>query len=155
MKQGSTISIVREYDTPPIESRNTRLIAGAIASGGEFGTEKAFSDTIEDVSGTPKRTVTWLMDGAKKMRFSPIAKEEDITFVEFHKRFNSQEWCEENPNHPISYMRAFSEHHSRLVDKIKTMRPMLLIRKGKRLAIVPSGSDEASRVQREKILSIF
>lgn len=155
MKQGSTIAFVRDHDTAPIESRNTRLIAGAISSGGEFATEKAFSDTIEDVGGTPKRTVTWLMDGAKTMRFSPIAKDEDITFAEFQKRFDSQEWCEENPNHPISYMRAMSDHHNRLIDKIKTMRPMLLIRKGKRLAIVPSGSDEASRIQREKILSFF
>ena len=35
------------------------------------------------------------------------------------------------------------------------MMPMLLLRKGKRTAIVPSGSDEASKTLREKILSIF
>jgi hypothetical protein len=35
------------------------------------------------------------------------------------------------------------------------MRPMLLIRKGKRLAVVPSGNDPESKAQREKILSIF
>lgn len=155
MKEGTAVAIVRDHDTAPIESRNTRLIAGAISAGGEFATQKAFSDTIEDVGGTPKRTVTWMMDGQKTMTFSPIAKEENITFIEFQKRFDSQEWCEENPNHPISYMRAMSDHHSRLIDKIKTMRPMLLIRKGKRSAIVPSGSDEASRTLREKILSIF
>ena len=155
MKEGSTLAIVREFDTAPIESRNTRLIAAAICSGCEFGSEKAFSDTIEDIAGSPKRTVTWLMDGAKKIKFTPIAKEEQITFSEFQKRFDSQEWCEENSDHPIAYMRTMSDVHNRLVDKIKTMRPMLLIRRGNRQAIVPSGNDPESKAQRNKILSYF
>jgi hypothetical protein len=155
MKPGSVIAFVKEFDTPPIESRNTRLIASAIASGFEFGTEKAFSDTIEDINGTPKRTVTWAMNGAQKMKFSPIEKEEEIGFSEFQKRFDSQEWCEANPDHPIAYMRAMSDTYNRLVDKIKTMRPMLLIRRGKRLAVVPSGNDPESVAKREKILSFF
>jgi hypothetical protein len=35
------------------------------------------------------------------------------------------------------------------------MRPMLLIRRGNRLAIVPSGNDPESKAKREKILSYF
>jgi hypothetical protein len=155
MKQGTTVAIVREHDTPPMKSRNTSMIAGAITSGFEFATEKAFSDTVEDVGGTPKRTVTWLMNAAKTVRFVPIPKEEEITFTEFKRRFLSQEWCEANPDHPISYMRGIIENKGGLVDKIKTLMPMLLLRKGKRVAIVPSGNDEASKTLREKILSIF
>ena len=155
MKQGTTVAIVREHDTPPMKSRNTSMIAGAITSGFEFATEKAFSDTVEDVGGTPKRTVTWLMNAAKTVRFVPIPKEEEITFTEFKRRFLSQDWCEANPDHPISYMRGIIENKGGLVDKIKTLMPMLLLRKGKRVAIVPSGNDEASKTLREKILSIF
>jgi hypothetical protein len=155
MKQGTTVAIVREHDTPPMKSRNTSMIAGAITSGFEFATEKAFSDTVEDVGGTPKRTVTWLMNAAKTVRFVPIPKEEEITFTEFKRRFLSQEWCVTNPDHPISYMRGIIENKGGLVDKIKTLMPMLLLRKGKRVAIVPSGNDEASKTLREKILSIF
>jgi hypothetical protein len=107
------------------------------------------------VGGTPKRTVTWLMNAAKTVRFVPIPKEEEITFTEFKRRFLSQEWCEANPDHPISYMRGIIENKGGLVDKIKTLMPMLLLRKGKRVAIVPSGNDEASKTLREKILSIF
>jgi hypothetical protein len=155
MKQGTTVAIVREHDTPPMKSRNTSMIAGAITSGFEFATEKAFSDTVEDVGGTPKRTVTWLMNAAKTVRFVPIPKEEEITFTEFKRRFLSQDWCEANPDHPISYMRGIIENKGGLVDKIKTLMPMLLLRKGKRVAIVPSGNDDASKTLREKILSIF
>jgi hypothetical protein len=155
MKQGTTVAIVREHDTPPMKSRNTSMIAGALTSGFEFATDKAFSDTVEDVGGTPKRTVTWLMNAAKTVRFVPIPKEEEITFTDFKRRFLSQEWCEANPDHPISYMRGIIENKGGLVDKIKTLMPMLLLRKGKRVAIVPSGNDEASKTLREKILSIF
>lgn len=155
MKTGSSIAFVRDFDTSPLESRNTRMIASACASGAEFASEKSYSDTIEDVAGTPKRTVTWLMNGSKTMRFSPIPKEEEVTFLEFQQRFNSQEWCEANPNHPISYMRAAFDANTKLVDVTKNIRPMLLIRKGKHIATVPSGNDPESKAQREKILSFF
>jgi hypothetical protein len=155
MRQGSTVAIVRDYDTPPIESRNTSMIAGALTSGCEFATQKAFSDTIEDVGGKPKRTVTWMMNGAKTMKFTPIPKEEEITIMEFKKRFLSQEWCEANPDHPISYMRGIIDNKGGLIDKIKNMMPMYLLRKGNRTAVVPSGNDPESKSIREKILSIF
>lgn len=131
------------------------MIAGALTSGFEFANQKAYLDAVEDVKGSPKRTVTWLMNASKTVRFVPIKKEEEITFQEFSRRFLSLEWCEANPDHPISYMRGIIENRSGLIAKIKTMATMLLIRKGKRSAIVPSGSDEASRTLREKILSIF
>jgi hypothetical protein len=155
MRQGSTVAIVRDFDTPPIESRNTSMVAGALTSGSEFATQKAFSDTIEDVGGKPKRTVTWMMNGAKTVKFIPIPKEEEITIMEFRKRFLSREWCEANPNHPISYMSGFDENKRGLVDKIKNMLPMYLLRKGNRTAVVPSGNDPESKSIREKILSIF
>ena len=155
MKQGDTITVVREEDVKPSESRNTRMIAAALASGGIFASDKAFLDTIEDTQSGPKRTVTWLMDGANKISFDPIPQAEQISIAEFRRRFDSQEWCESNADHPIAYMRAMSEHLNRLLDKIKTMRPMLLIRKGKRFAIVPSGSDAASKARRELILAEF
>ena len=155
MKRGDTIAVIREEDVKPSESRNTRMIAAAIASGGMFASDKAFIDTIEETPTGPKRTVTWLMDGAVKLGFDPIPQAEQIDMAEFRRRFDSQDWCEANPNHPIAYMRAMHDHHNRLLDKIKTMRPMLLIRKGKRFAIVPSGSDAASKTRREQILAEF
>ena len=155
MKEGTTLSIVRDHDTKPTESRNTRLIAAALSSGAMFATEAAYSDTVEQTPNGAKRTVTWLMDGAAKLHFEPIEVAESITFDEFRKRYESLDWCEANANHPIAYLRAMNDQHNRLLDKVKTMRPMLLIRKGKRIAIVPSGSDEASKATREQILSEF
>ena len=155
MKEGTTLSIVRDHDTKPTESRNTRMIAAALSSGAMFATEAAYSDTVEQTPTEPKRTVTWLMDGAAKLDVEPIEGAESITFDEFRKRYESLDWCASNANHPIAYLRAMNDQYSRLLDKIKTMRPMLLIRKGKRIAIVPSGSDEASKATRDQILGEF
>jgi hypothetical protein len=155
MKQGDTIAIVRETNDHPARSRNTRLIAAAISSGAVFASGQALCDAVEETANGPRRTVTWLMDGAAKMTFEPIDGSEEITFDEFRRRFESLDWCEANPNHPISYLRAMSDHHSRLLDRIKSNRPMLLKRKGKRVAIVPSGSDAASTATREQILAEF
>lgn len=155
MKEGSTINIVRDTDTPPAQSPNTKLVAAALSCGGLFATQNAFSDTVEKLPAGPKRTCTWLMDGDKPIRFEPIPAAEDISFETFRKRYEDLAWCEANPNHPIAYLRAYAEHHNRMVDKIKTLKPMMLIRKGQRIAIVPSGSEAASVATREEILAVF
>lgn len=136
---------------------NTRLVAAAITSGilpisgGGF-----YSDTVEDKGdGNIRRQVTWCLNGKATAHFKPDFKEETIDFNEFRDRFDSLEWCEANPNHPISYMRGYVEHHMRFVDKIKTQRPMMLIRKGKRTAVVPSGNDPESVAKRDEILAKF
>lgn len=157
MKEGALIQFAREEDvqSPPAKSMNTRLVAAAIASGIRPFSEGFYSDTVEEVDGRTKRDVTWSMDGGSEAHFVPDFPEEKIDFNEFRRRFLSIDWCEQNPNHPIAYMRGFVEQHTALVDKIKQLRPMILIRKGSRFAIVPSGDDEKSTKEREEILARF
>lgn len=149
MKQGKSITFLRD-DKNPAHSTNTRIIAGATISGGKFASDSSFLDTIEQTPDGPKRQVTWCMDADALMTFSPNFKEESINFAEFAKRFLSAEWCEANPDHPISYMRAYSEQLNRLRDKLRTMKPMVLIRRGKKHVLIPADADAA---RREKILS--
>lgn len=149
MKDGQEIHFARDHEKPS-QSINTRLVASALISGAQFANDKPFLDTVEDVNGEPKRTVTWLMDGGAEMHFSPEFLEERITFNEFKRRFLSLDWALANPNHPIAYMRGMSEMMNRLRDKISTMKPLALIRRGKSFALVPAGSDAA---RREKLLS--
>lgn len=151
MKRGQTISFVRD-DKNPLQSPNTRIIAGALVAGGKFANEKPLLDTIEQVDGKPKRTVTWVMDGDTKLSFRPDFEAEDITFEEFKERFENLEWCEANADHPISYLRAYSDMMNRLRDKIRTMKPMLLVRKGRRTALIPA---DASPEKKREILSMI
>ena len=152
LKENSTIQFARDHESPA-KSINTRLIAAALTSGAAFATKKPFLDTIEQVTdektgaSSARRTVTWCMDGDKMMDFAPIASAESIDFAEFSRRFHSHEWCEANGDHPIAYLRAFSEMLNRLRDKIKDMKPMALIRRGKSYALIPADCSAAKRAE--------
>jgi len=156
MKEGDSIAIMRENDTPPAKSKNTRKVAALLTCGGQLSSSSPFLDAVEARGDAgPKRVTTWMMDADKKMRFDPIAASEEITFLEFLKRYESQEWCEENPNHPIAYLRFYAENIYALVRKTKEIGTHIIQRKGKRVVVYPSGSDEKSTELRNKILSKF
>ena len=68
MKEGTTITVVRDTDTAPTQSRNTQLVAAALASGGIFATENAFSDTVENL---PTGTVLDFGEAALEVTAAP------------------------------------------------------------------------------------
>lgn len=156
MKMGDKISVLRDdSQEPPAASMNTRLVAGALTAGIEPLEKGFFSDTVEMVNDAPKRNVTWVVKGDATAHFSPDFEEESIDFVEFQKRWNSLEWQIANPSHPISYMAEMFRKHSAMVDKIKKMEPMMIIRKNGRTAIVPSGNSPEDVAKRDEILAKF
>lgn len=157
MKMGDKLAVLRDENTevPPAASMNTRLIAGAVTAGIEPVEKGFYSDTVEMVNGKPKRNVTWVVKGDATAHFKPDFEEETIDFNEFQKRWNSTEWQVENPHHPISFMAEMFRKHSAFVDKIKTMEPMMLIRKNGRTAIVPSGDSPEDVEARNEILARF
>lgn len=139
MKPGTTIEFLRDAE-PPLKSTNTRVIAAALSCGCKPA-EKAYSDTVEDTPHGPKRTVTWMMDGDSKAVFEPIPEREELTFREVTKRFNDLNWCLANPNHPISYLRAYFDNLNGLVDFVKRSTPQMMIRKGNKTVVIPSNCD--------------
>lgn len=148
MKQGKVIAIVSDKDTSPLKSPNTKMIAAALAADCRFASDKALIDTIEDKGdGKTERTVTWCMDGTHKAHFAPNFAEEHITFGEFRKRFESLEWCEANPFHPIAYLRSYSDKLNRLRDRVVQMKPLVLIRKGGRTALIPADCPAARKAE--------
>ena len=132
MKEGQQVHFIRD-DQPPLKSDITALIAAMLACGFEYASDKPLLDTIEEVEGAPKRSVTWSMDGSAKAAF----KDETLDLVEFRRRFESLEWCRANPDHPIAYLRAFSEKLSSLRNELRAMKPLLLVRHGRRFALIP------------------
>jgi hypothetical protein len=136
-----TLSLVRD-DIDPRRSTNTTLIGAALAAGADFASSKALHDSIDEEG---KRQVTWSMNGDRLMRFSPDFDEEEIEFAEFRRRFESSEWCEENPDHPIAFLRAYRDQMNRLRDKLRTMKPMARVKKGRRVALIPADTPAAKR----------
>ena len=137
MQIGQTIDFVRDNEDP-LKSVNIRLVNAAFSCGIKPLEGGAYSETVQQTAQGNKRTVTWAVDGGSKAVFEPIAQREEISFVEFRKRFGSLEWCEQNPNHPISYLRAFCDNENRLLDFLKQQKPQILVQRGNRTVVLPA-----------------
>ena len=134
-------------DQPPLKSDLTHLVAAAVICGFEFANHKPLLDTLEEVNGEPKRSVTWSLDGASKATFRPQFTERTFDLAEFRQCFESIEWCRANPDHPISYLRAFSDAMTSLRNELRTQKPLLLVRRGKRFALIPQDADPAKKAK--------
>jgi len=132
MKEGQQVHFIRD-DQPPLKSEVTVLIAAMLACGFKYASDKPLLDTIEEEEGAPKRSVTWSLDGSVKAAF----KDETLDLIEFRRRFESRDWCLAHPDHPIAYLRAFSDALSSLRNELRAMKPLLLVRRGRRFALIP------------------
>jgi len=121
----------------PLTSPNTQLIAAALTSGFKLVEPGGFRDTVEQTESGPLRRVEWFIDGASRGIFLTPSLEE-MEFPEFRRRFESEAWCLDNPDHPISFMRWAFRAHSQLRDRIRTLKPAALIRKGNRQVTLPA-----------------
>jgi hypothetical protein len=150
MRPGQTIEFLRDNENP-LQSRNTRTVAAAISCGCKPA-EKAYSYTVEETRNGLQRTVTWVMDGDAKAVFEPAFEREELTFSEVAKRFADKAWCEANANHPIAYLRAFSDNLAQLTAFVKDHKPSVLIRRGNRVATIAA---DASDEMKAKILAML
>ncbi|MCB1210033.1 MAG: hypothetical protein KDK97_11930 [Verrucomicrobiales bacterium] len=146
MKEGQQVLFLRD-DQPPLKSDLTNLVAAALVCGFEFASKKPLLDTLEEVDGQPKRAVTWSLDGAGKAAFRPKFQEGTFDLAEFRRCFESLDWCRANPDHPIAYLRAFSDALGSLRNELKAMKPLLMIRKGRRFALIPQDADPAKKAE--------
>lgn len=154
-RKGKSVApeILRRGDSPafwksdenPLTALLTRCAAAAFACGFDLLTPKCFqnhvivdeSDAADD--DEPERSVTWIWDGKQTVTFRPIPAEEDVSILEFRRRFEDLAWVEKNPDHPISYMRAFLEQSRKTMAKVSGP-PALRIRRGDDEVVAPPGA---------------
>ena len=146
MRQGDKIHILKEIGKNPISCESTKKVAIALACG--FGlVDQPYIDTVEEKpDGSVQRETSWILDGNREVEFV----NEKIDISTFFKRLDDVSWCEQNPNHPIAYFKAFLIKFDSIVNSIKDKKPAVLIRKGRAFAIIPHGTPEA---EVEKILN--
>lgn len=140
MRTGQKIIFVRGQE-PPLQSRDTALVAAALVSGAKLAGAKPFLHTLEEVDGEPRRATTWSMDGGGEIVFRPDFPAETIDFAEFRRRFEDAAWCRDNPDHPIAYLRAFADQWADIREQLRGQKPAFLLRKGKRFAVIPQDAD--------------
>ena len=141
------------FPNNPATSKNTQLIAAAVTCGFRLADQGGFRDTIEETDKGPLRRVEWMIDGSSRGQFRTVKQGvEEIEFPEFRERYESDEWCHENPDHPITHLAWGFRAHSLYVDSVKVSKPCALIRKGNQTAIIhPDLPEEKKR----KLLSFF
>lgn len=131
----------------PMVSPNTQLVAAALTSGFKLVEPGGFRDTVEQTERGPLRRVEWFIDGASRGKFRQGATSEDIEFPEFRRRYESEEWCLANPDHPIAFLRWAFRAHGLLRDRIRSLKPAALVRRGNRQVTIPDGLPEDKRRQ--------
>jgi hypothetical protein len=153
LKQGQKINFIQD-NLPPIKSPNTKLICAWMTCGGKLIDGQQFRYTVEKTdSGEDKLNVTWLMDAGVKVEFDsykPVPgspgmytkEKETISFSEFQNRIKDEVWCEENAEHPISYIHFYKENLRKMISFLKKTSPAIKIRTAKGVAVISQDTPE-------------
>lgn len=147
LKNGQTISWVRD-DLPPLISPNTDLMVAWITCGGKLAEPHSFTDTVEQTTNGPKRTVTYMFDGASTVDFNGF--EVGIGFDEFRRRWLDEAWISANADHPLAYVKNALKNSKIVRQWLREQKPAALIRRGNKVAFIPADCPEH---RKQKILA--
>ncbi len=149
MKEGQTIRFIRG-EGAPLLSPKLGFVAAALTSGARFSSDKPLLDTVEEKDGAAAREFAWSFDDRSTIVFRPKFREEALSIEELRTRFEDLKWCEQNPDHPITYMRLMWEKLTDLKTALRQMKPLLKIRQGRSTAFIPA---DASPEEKARILA--
>lgn len=142
MQRGDKLIILREIDTDPATSGTTDLIAALTALGIPLDTDCPHQETREMVDEREQRLVTWVLKPASACgRFETQA---------LLKAWDDPAFAKANPEHPFAYIKQAFQNLSRIRCGLSAKAPLALIRKGKRIALIPF---DATPERREELLA--
>ena len=142
MQKGDKLIIIRDVDIDPRESRTTRMIAALTALGIPLDCDCPFQETRELVDGKEQRVVTWALTPA-----STCARFDTQSMI---RAWNEPAFVRNNPEHPFAYIKQAFENDAQIVGSISAQAPLALIRKGRRIALIPM---DATPERREELLT--
>ena len=146
MKEGQTIRFILGEGSPLL-SPTLGLVAAALTSGARFSSDKPLLDTVEEKQGMAAREFAWGFDDRSSMVFRPNFREETLSLEELRTRFEDLKWCEQNPDHPIAYMRLMFEKLTQIRTALRDMKPLLKIRQGRSTAFIPADASAEEKVR--------
>lgn len=152
VNRGDRVRIL-EGDGPPFSGRARGVPAAALISGASLGNgTKPLIDWVEEIDGNPVRKHKWIFDADHLLHFQPDFEAESITVGLFADRFDSDQWCEEHPHHPIAIMRRFFDQLLIMEAKRKDWKPGIVVRNGNCYVYLPPGMSEEDRnIELEKL----
>ena len=129
MEKGDQLVIVRD-DQHPVHAQNTIMVSVLTTFGVELDKDCPYIETREIIDGKERRLVTWCL---KAISHDGLYKTRDLIHW-----WHDREWAVANPEHPFAYVKQAFANHSRLINIIKTLAPVLQIRRGKKIALIPA-----------------
>lgn len=140
MQRGDKLIILRETD--PATSSKTDLIAALTALGIPLDSDCPYQETRELIDGGERRVHTWVLKPA-----SACGRYETQAML---KAWEDPAFARNNPEHPFAYIKQAFENRARIAQTVAAQSPLALIRKGKRIALIPF---DATPERREELLA--
>jgi hypothetical protein len=136
MQKGDKFVRINEVDTDPLQSPNTIMMVCLLTLG--IPLAEPFKDTRELLpNGSKRRETIWVLK--EKSECGQYDTSEMV------RAWHDPDWVKNNPEHPLAYMKLAFENHTRAVDHLKRDVPLALIRKGKKIALIPFNADAKTK----------
>jgi hypothetical protein len=137
MKSGDKLYQLQD-DASPYSSANTLLVCALLTLGARLDETQPFQEFHEIVGDKPKRSVMWLLketttDGA------PVKI--------LVNQWRDPKWLAANPGSPIALIKAALENYRTLVHAIKSAQPVDIVRRGRRMVLIPKNATGERRNQ--------
>jgi len=139
MEKGDKLCIVRDASPDPLASDITRLVAALVALGIPLDAECGYLETRELVEGSEHRVVTWTL----KAR-SDCGRYDTRKLI---AAWSDDAWLRANAEHPLAYLKSGLGNLRRIETEMQTRAPLALIRKGKRIALIPFDATPERRLE--------
>lgn len=127
MTKGSKIYSLEALSADPLATRNTILFAALTALGIPAEPELC-GEFVEEVQGKPRSVTVW--------RLKERSLDGQYNTADLMRLWNDPELVSKQPEHPLAYVKAAFENHTRAVEFIKEQGPIAMRRRGKKIALI-------------------
>ena len=142
MQRGDKLIIIRDVEVDPSKAEIPNMVAALTALGIPLDIDCPYQETREVVDGRESRVVTWVL--------KPLSSCGRFETQAMIKAWSDEAFVKANAEHPFAYIKAAFENRARIAQALASQAPLALIRKGKRIALIPF---DASPERREQLLS--
>lgn len=136
MHKGQKIVSLEAASDHPLATKNSILFAALTALGIPPESDLCGEFTEDTPSG--KRSITvWRL---REKSLDGVHDTKDLI-----AKWKDPDFARKEPDHPLAYIQAAFENHTKAIDFIKGRGPIAMIRRGKKIALISRDTDAGTR----------
>ena len=144
MKKGDRIVTITDVNADPLTSPNSIMVAALLTLGIPLNPEHGIREFREMVKGNEVRTIIWTLQ--------PQSLDGAYDTAKMTENWQDANWLAANPSHPLTFIKRAFENHSRMVSHIKTSVPLAMVRRGKKIALIPM---DATAAEKKRLIDLL